>query len=359
MERAINRNVVKRVALLCSLLLAFGTSYSQERLRPCQRYSGYESYQKMLTGYMVPEGNIEWLVLFMLGPERSICYNLSTHELVATSSREVICKDWFKGERSIQTDRKAVLIEESVASLLSSVFSKAVTTARRVEDEPVPDGTLPPPMVVQLDGYSIHYDYGSRKAYSNAPLSGSNCEKLATLSNSIYEVVMNGKQPDSSLLQEAEVVASLFSNSQTKDLSKMDDEERNVYLERMAREVTANFGPDYIKDGMTVRISDKKTFRTNKYIQDIPEYKIIDGKQYYSVTLVYNQELEKQPFTIASVTEILVDDGQPLSVMFGGGVGVEFIRHPYAEWVKEGIEEPYIIKFDHYEKVTEIVYPVK
>ena len=144
MERAINRNVVKRVALLCSLLLAFGTSYSQERLRPCQRYSGYESYQKMLTGYMVPEGNIEWLVLFMLGPERSICYNLSTHELVATSSREVICKDWFKGERSIQTDRKAVLIEESVASLLSSVFSKAVTTARRVEDEPVPDGTLPP-----------------------------------------------------------------------------------------------------------------------------------------------------------------------------------------------------------------------
>ena len=105
MERAINRNVVKRVALLCSLLLAFGTSYSQERLRPCQRYSGYESYQKMLTGYMVPEGNIEWLVLFMLGPERSICYNLSTHELVATSSREVICKDWFKGERSIQTVR--------------------------------------------------------------------------------------------------------------------------------------------------------------------------------------------------------------------------------------------------------------
>lgn len=152
---------------------------------------------------------------------------------------------------------------------------------------------------------------------------------------------------------------SIFSYSQTSNLSKMDDKERNVYLERMAREVTANFGPDYIKDGMTVRISDKKTFRTNKYIQDIPEYKIIDGKQYYSVTLVYNQELEKQPFTIASVTEILVDDGKPLSVMFGGGVGVEFIRHPYAEWVKEGIEEPYNIKFDHYEKVTEIVYPVK
>jgi len=51
--------------------------------------------------------------------------------------------------------------------------------------------------------------------------------------------------------------------------------------------------------------------------------------------------LEKQPFTNASVTEILVDDGKPLSVMFGGGVGVEFIRHPYAEWVKEGIEEPW------------------
>ena len=334
MERAINRNVVKRVALLCSLLLAFGTSYSQERLRPCQRYSGYESYQKMLTGYMVPEGNIEWLVLFMLGPERSICYNLSTHELVATSSREVICKDWFKGERSIQTDRKAVLIEESVASLLSSVFSKAVTTARRVEDEPVPDGTLPPPMVVQLDGYSIHYDYGSRKAYSNAPLSGSNCEKLATLSNSIYEVVMNGKQPDSSLLQEAEVVASLFSNSQTKDLSKMDSDKRKEYLICLAKEVTQNFGPDFLRDTVNPVVSEIKIF--NKEGSKQPDIIANDGRKYYTVTFPTKEKLE---YNYTTKVDIWEDDGQPKGVFFGTGIGRHFMSKSYKEWLREGIRE--------------------
>lgn len=346
-----------RVALLCVLMHVSVASYSQERLRPCLRYSGYKAYQNMLTRYMVPEGNIEWLVLFILGPESSIGYNPETHEIIATKSKEIICKDWSKGERVIETNRRAVKIDDETARTLSSVFSKAVSSARSTEAVPVPSGSPPPPMAVQIDGYSIHYDYGNRKAYSNAPLTGSNCEKLANLSKALFESVMNGENPDEELLYTAKTVAALF--SQDINLSRMDRDERNAYLERTAREVTANFGPDYIKDGMTVRISDKKTFRTNKYIQDIPEYKIIDGKQYYSVTLVYNQELEKQPFTIASVTEILVDDGQPLSVMFGGGVGVEFIRHPYAEWVKEGIEEPYIIKFDHYEKVTEIVYPVK
>ena len=151
----------------------------------------------------------------------------------------------------------------------------------------------------------------------------------------------------------------MFSYSQTIDLRRMDNDERNIYLEKIAREVTSNFGPDYIKDSMIVKISEIKTYHVDQYKQNILEYKKVDGKRYYTVTLAYNQELEKQPFRNASVTNVWENDGQPYSVMFGGGRGVEFIKRPYAEWIREGIEDAYIVKFDHYEKYREIVYPVE
>ncbi|MBR6371277.1 MAG: hypothetical protein IKS24_09430, partial [Bacteroidaceae bacterium] len=126
----------------------------------------------------------------------------------------------------------------------------------------------------------------------------------------------------------------LFSYSQTSNLSKMDDEERNVYLERMAREVTANFGPDFLRDTVNPVISEIKTFSKEDSKQ--PDIIANDGRKYYTVTFPTKEKLE---YNYTTKVDIWEDDGQPKGVFFGTGIGRHFMSKSYKEWLREGIRE--------------------
>lgn len=143
----------------------------------------------------------------------------------------------------------------------------------------------------------------------------------------------------------------LFSIAQVTNLKQMNVLERHAYLEKKAREIIKNFGPDYNRDSIAPIISnDTHTFFYDKDERSVsPEIEHIlvrnNGRQYYEVICPYDTLKEKLSWGFAAKIKIWEDDGQPLEIIFGNGIGKNFFSRSYNEWIKEGVNDDDIVKY--------------
>ena len=126
---------------------------------------------------------------------------------------------------------------------------------------------------------------------------------------------------------------SLF--AQTVRLDTMKVGERNDYLTKLAKEVTLAFGPGYYRDSVIPIVSEIEVFHSEDNIYT--EINACSGRRYYTVTFPTNERLIRN---YTSKVLIWEDDGQPLSVHFGGcELGRNFIIKSYKQWLEQGIKE--------------------
>ena len=123
--------------------------------------------------------------------------------------------------------------------------------------------------------------------------------------------------------------------AQTVRLDTMAVNVRNEYLTRLAKELTLAFGPGYYRDSVIPVITGVDVFccKGNKYL----EYNACDGRRYYTVVFPTKEPLIWDYTSKALIWE---DNGQPLSIFFGGAeISRDFIRKSYTEWLEQGIKE--------------------
>lgn len=143
----------------------------------------------------------------------------------------------------------------------------------------------------------------------------------------------------------------LLSIAQVTDLKQMNEQTRYAYLEKKAREIIKNFGPDYNRDSIALIISND----THTFFYDINERSASseieplliknNGRQYYEVICPCDTLKEKLSWGFAAKIKIWEDDGQPLEVIFGNGIGKNFFSRPYNDWIKEGVKDYEIVRY--------------
>lgn len=144
----------------------------------------------------------------------------------------------------------------------------------------------------------------------------------------------------------------VISLSQVVNLKEITKEARDEYLINKAKEATINFGPEFYRDSLRYSISVVKTYVASE--GDREDMKQQSGRFYYTVTLFYNDSsLERKRYSFASQTDIWEDDGQPLGIDFGSGLGFEFFGRSYQEVLND--DRHSVIKFDSDEKVSVVI----
>lgn len=138
-------------------------------------------------------------------------------------------------------------------------------------------------------------------------------------------------------------IMALFSLSlaaQKQDLRKMEKNNRQEYLIKLAREVANNFGPEWCNKGKLVPQVDDTLTVFKVYGKESPEVKKNEGRLYQRVTLNYDNATQKKiGWEYAAIVFVWEDDGEPFAVVFGNNYGKNFHFISYQEWLKMGIRK--------------------
>lgn len=131
------------------------------------------------------------------------------------------------------------------------------------------------------------------------------------------------------------------------DLRTLPTKEREAYLIAKAKEVTRNFGPEWLRHkGIRPVVSDSiAIFEDYHYTQ--PKIQRHVGRPYYRVTFYYDAATRRKVgWSFASFVDIWADDGQPSDIIFGHNYGLNFFFISYEEWLKKGIAKKDKVKFE-------------
>lgn len=123
--------------------------------------------------------------------------------------------------------------------------------------------------------------------------------------------------------------------AQNIDLGKLEEGKRNEYLIQIGKEVTKQFGPRYYREYKQPIISAVEKFDSD---DERPEIAKNIGREYYTVTFLYDQSKESLDFGFASKVRIWKDTGEPLGVIFGNGYGKNFLFISYKQFQTLGID---------------------
>lgn len=143
--------------------------------------------------------------------------------------------------------------------------------------------------------------------------------------------------------------------AQVINLGQMNKQERHAYLVKKSIEVIKNFGPGYYREGAAPIISDytHSFFYDTKEMLTAPEIEPIlvknNGRKYYEVICPYDTLTERLSWDFAAKIKIWEDDGQPIEVIFGNGIGVNFFARSYDCWIQEGVKDIEKIKYQKVE----------
>ena len=145
---------------------------------------------------------------------------------------------------------------------------------------------------------------------------------------------------------------SLDSFAQNNNLNKMTKKIRNEYLIGMGKKVMAEFGPDWYNDSLQVSISKEKTFNQKEFGTGGNKEKYYGGT-YYTVTF-FNEQKENEPvWKYAAQVSIWADNGEPMMIIYGNGVGNQFYSGPTYQMIKQsGIPKESIIPYKPYKDVV-------
>ena len=104
------------------------------------------------------------------------------------------------------------------------------------------------------------------------------------------------------------------------------------------------FGPAYVPYFNVAIISDVKVFAKDIYGDCFPQIRKQIGRKFYTVTFTYDSTAVKFDFGFAARVSIWSDIGEPLDVIFGNGMGRNFLFKSFVEQTNHSPED--------YEKVA-------
>lgn len=105
----------------------------------------------------------------------------------------------------------------------------------------------------------------------------------------------------------------------------------NSTLVNSARNVALTFGPAYVPYFNGAIISDIKIFTKDIYGGGRPQIRKQIGRKFYTVTFTYDSTAVKFDFGFAARVRIWKDTGEPLDVIFGNGMGRNFLFLSFKE----------------------------
>ena len=113
--------------------------------------------------------------------------------------------------------------------------------------------------------------------------------------------------------------------AQSLNLTKRTDVPKKACLIETAKNVAMTYGPAYVPFFKDAKISEVQVFQKEDYGDSIPELKKQIGRKYYTITFTYDSTSVKFAFDYAAQVRIWKDTGEPLDVIFGNGMGRNFL----------------------------------
>lgn len=146
--------------------------------------------------------------------------------------------------------------------------------------------------------------------------------------------------------------AILYAQSLNPD-SRTEDSYKNNLIET-AKNVAETYGSAYVPFFKDAQVSDVQVFQENDYGDSLPEINKQIGRKYYTVTFTYDSDSVKFAFDYAAKVRIWKDTGEPLDVIFGNGMGRNFLFLSFKEQTNYSAKTIKTVDSDLMEQVEQV-----
>lgn len=141
------------------------------------------------------------------------------------------------------------------------------------------------------------------------------------------------------------------SNAQSSNSSKLSEPSNKKTLIETAKKVALIYGPDYVPFFKDTIVSKVQVFKKEDYGESFSEIKKQIGKKYYTVIFTYDSTYVKFAFDYAARVRIWKKSGEPLDIIFGNGMGRNFLFLNFKEQTGFSAKDPIKVAPDSIKKV--------
>lgn len=112
------------------------------------------------------------------------------------------------------------------------------------------------------------------------------------------------------------------------------DSSKKKALIKTAKDVAMTFGSAYVPYFKDAVVSEAKVFQKEHYGDSFSKIRKQFGREYYTVTFTYDSTSVRFAFDFAAKVNIWKDTGAPLDVIFGNGMGRNFLFQSFKKQTK-------------------------
>lgn len=112
------------------------------------------------------------------------------------------------------------------------------------------------------------------------------------------------------------------------------DTSKKETLIKTAKNVAMTFGPAYVPFFKDVEVTGGQVFQKEDYGDSFPEIRKRIGRKYYTVIFTYDSTSVRFAFDYAAKVRIWKDTSTPLDVIFGNGMGRNFLFQSFKKQAK-------------------------
>lgn len=127
--------------------------------------------------------------------------------------------------------------------------------------------------------------------------------------------------------------------AQSLNLGKRSEGPNKSALIETAKYVAMTYGSAYVPYFKDVSVSDVQVFRKEDYGDDFPEIRKQIGRKYYTVTFAYDTTSVRFAFDFAAKVRIWKNTREPLDVIFGNGMGRNFLFLSFKEQTNHSVKK--------------------
>jgi len=147
------------------------------------------------------------------------------------------------------------------------------------------------------------------------------------------------------------VLSVVALNAQSSNRSKLSEPSNKKALIETAKNVAVIYGPDYVPFFKDTIVSKVQFFKKEDYGESFSEIKKQIGKKYYTVIFTYDSTSVKFAFDYAAKVRIWKKSEEPLDIIFGNGMGRNFLFLSFKEQTGFSAKEPIKVAPDSIKKV--------